>query len=94
MRKEGDVMNPRSTDKEAIIMNTLVEETKKAGHQLSNEEIRANANLPAPEEYAYHFGSADNAARTAWRKVHVEEKGITLTPLALALLKKQQEKKE
>lgn len=87
-------MNPRSTDKEAIIMNILVEETKKAGHQLSNDEIRVNTNLPTPEEYAYHFGSSDNAARTAWRKVHVEEKGITLTPMALALLKKQQEKKE
>lgn len=87
-------MVERHTDKEGIILKILVEETKKAGHQLSNDEIRINKNLPAPEEYAYYFGSADNASRIAWRKVHVEEKGITLTPMALALIKKQTEKKE
>ncbi len=82
---------PTTFSREDMIMNMLVEETKKAGHQLSDEEIRNNEALANPAEYAYYKGTSENAARAAWNKIHHEEKGIVLKPLAVALIKKKQE---
>lgn len=70
------------------IFNILVEETRKANHQITIEEAEKNKEIPDPNKYAYYFKSFSNAAEQAWRKVKQEQKGASLTPFAQALIKK------
>lgn len=57
------------------LMKALITATAKAGHRLTFEEAQKTEGLPTPNTFAYHWGSYDQAAQIAWKKVQFGERG-------------------
>ena len=85
-------MSTTGNRKETITIQ-LENAFKKANRRLTDQEVRDNSSLPDPAEYAYHYGSYSAAANYVWRRINpVNEGSMKLTPLAIAMLKKREQK--
>lgn len=51
------------------LFEKLLRKTEEAGHQLTSSEFKQDPTMPHPNEYAFHYGSFENAAREAYSKV-------------------------
>lgn len=59
------------------LMNYLIEKTKLAGHQLSFTEAKEDPDMIQPNDFAWYFGSFNEAARKAWDAVMAEQVRMT-----------------
>lgn len=53
----------------------LLKKTEELGHQVTSSEFKQDPAMPHPNEYAFHYGSFENAAKQAYQKAH--SKGLS-----------------
>ena len=75
------------------ITTKLEEAFIKAGKKLTYEEAQKVDGLPDLADYSFHYGTYENAANYVWRRINPASEGLNLTPMAMAMLKKREEKK-
>lgn len=77
------------------ITTKLKEAFIKAGKKLTYEEAQKEDGLPDLSEYAFHYGTYDEAANYVWRSINPAGEGpMNLTPMAMAMIKKKREEQE
>lgn len=62
------------------LFEKLINKTEELGRQATPSDFRNDPAMPNPNDYPFHFGSFDNAAKEAYQKVHSRElkRGVTL----------------
>jgi len=63
-KNNGDKFKTENPEKD--LMDLLVEKTISAGHMLSFQEASNDPEMVQPNNYAFYFGSFNEAARIAW----------------------------
>lgn len=57
----------------------LVKKTEELGREATPDDFRNDPTLPKHNEYAYHYGSFENAAKQAYQKVRSKESKKKIT---------------
>ena len=57
----------------------LLKKTEELGREATPDDFRKDPSLPKHNEYAYHYGSFENAAREAYQKIRTKGLGSKIT---------------